>query len=66
MKKNKLKGKIAENGLNQSQCAEALGISLQAFNAKINESVEFKLSEAEILSKLLNLSDADTVDIFLS
>ena len=41
MKKDKLRGKIAEKGVTQSQCAEKLDISLQAFNAKLNGNVEF-------------------------
>ena len=66
MKKNKLRGKIAEKGVTQSQCAEKLEISLQAFNAKLNGNVEFKLDEASVLGDFLKLTSDEKVDIFLN
>ncbi|WP_352408070.1 helix-turn-helix transcriptional regulator [Acetoanaerobium noterae] len=47
---SKLKGLIAEFGLSQKQLAEHLGITLRAFNDKINGKKDFSLNEARIIS----------------
>ena len=46
----KLKGLIAENGLSQQKVADILGITLRAFNDKINGKSDFTLTEATMLS----------------
>lgn len=66
MKLDKLKGKMKERDVTQDKCSAALGISLEAFNKKVNGKVAFKVWELEILGKYLNLSDQEKIDIFLS
>ena len=41
----KLKGKLKEEDFTQKEIAELLGITPQAFNAKINNRVQFTLGE---------------------
>lgn len=66
MQVNALKGKMIENGLTQKDVAEAIGISLSAFNAKLNEknNAEFNLREIRALRKLLSLNVEQTDSIF--
>ncbi|UZQ49080.1 DUF739 family protein [Clostridium kluyveri] len=66
MKTNKLKGKITETKKNYLDCAKALNISTTSFSNKINGKSSFKVEEAVKLSKYLNLSYDEKVDIFLS
>lgn len=66
MKLDKLKGKMRERDVTQLKCSNELGISLEAFNKKINGKVEFSVREAEMLGNYLNLSDNEKVDIFLN
>lgn len=56
---NKLKAKLSEKGLTQSEVADKLGISYQAFSYKLNNKSEFKASEIETLCKELDISDKD-------
>lgn len=64
MKINKLKGKITENQLNYEQVAKELGLTITTINKKMNGKTDFKLVEAEKLSNLLHLTDAEKLDIF--
>lgn len=57
---NKLKAKLFENNLTQSEVAKQLGMSAQTFNYKLNNRIEFKASEIERLCKLLNITDKDS------
>ena len=66
MKLDKLKGKMRERDVTQFKCSNELGISLEAFNKKINGKVVFSVREAEMLGNYLNLSDNEKVDIFLN
>lgn len=66
MKVNKLKAKIKECGRSQKECADYLGLSLYAFNLKVNGKNRFYCYEAEKLGKFLNMSDNEKVDIFLA
>lgn len=47
MKVNKLKAKIKECGRSQKECADYLGLSLYAFNLKVNDKNRFYCYEAE-------------------
>lgn len=66
MNLDKLKGKLRENGLTQEQCAKLLDISISSFNNRINGNLNFYCYEAEKLGKVLNLTDKEKVEIFLS
>lgn len=54
--KNLLLAKLAEKGIRREEAAEKLGISLNAFNMKLNNETEFKASEIQALSRMLGVS----------
>ena len=60
-----LKGAIVEKGKNYQKCAEACGISVQSFNAKINGRVAFTCWEIKKLSEFLKLPQKEIVRVFL-
>ena len=64
MNRNKLEAKFKENGLNQSQVAQKIGISPNSLCRKLGGKQEFKLSEVVSLCKTLGIEDP--VEIFLS
>ena len=51
----KVRGLMAEKGLKQIDIADALNISYQSANAKINGKVDFTLKEIKELARLLNV-----------
>ena len=57
----KLKGVMKENNVTQAKMAEILGISIQAFNAKINGKKGFTLAEASAMRKTLNITNTDEI-----
>ena len=63
----KLKGKLVEHELSQKKAAEAIGVSLTRFNAKLNayDGAEFSLGEVRALRDLLSLSAEQVDEIFL-
>lgn len=64
---NKLKGKIAEAGFSQRTLAEALGMSKNTLNAKVNGKVPFNTVEIELICKVLDIRDiTEKVAIFLA
>ena len=66
MKINKLKAKMTETGLTQRDLAKKMQLSKNTINNKVNGIVQFNLDEAKILAKLLQMSDEECIDIFLS
>lgn len=56
---NKLKARILEKGLTQTNVAAKLGISYQSFNYKLNNVREFKASEIKNLCEILDISNKD-------
>lgn len=66
-KKSKLKlaGKIIENDLNYEEVAELLEMSKTSFVKRMNGVVDFTRSDIVLLSKVLNLSIEEVIDIFL-
>lgn len=65
MNLDKLKGKMRENNLSQEELAKKIGLSLSAFNNKINGKVNFDIKEAEAIGTILNLTDDEKINIFL-
>lgn len=67
MNKRKLMGIMYENGDTQKTLAKVIGISLQRFNAKINENggAEFTQSEIRKIKERYNLTSEDVNAIFL-
>ncbi len=59
--KNKLKSKIVENGFTQESLSEKMGISRQSFNSKLNNKVEFRVSEIESLCEILKIDDVKSI-----
>lgn len=57
---NKLKGKIRECGLTQSEVARNIGISSTSFTYKINNKREFTVKEIVQLVGLLGIRDKDS------
>lgn len=64
MNYDKLKGKMREKKISQSEMARNLGITVQAFNGKINGKRQFTVEEAVGISKFLRLDDP--VEIFFT
>ena len=63
----KLRALLVENNLTNEDIAKKLGISKQSFSMKINNKREFKVSEINKLSLLLNLSNScDVITIFFA
>lgn len=58
----KLKGKLKEEDYTQKEMAKMLGITPQAFNAKINNRVQFTLGEVVEMTNILNIDNP--VEIF--
>ncbi|NCC19161.1 MAG: XRE family transcriptional regulator [Bacteroidia bacterium] len=59
---NKLKGLIAEKGINQSDVAKLLELSENQTSKKINGKVDFKVTEISKLSTYFNVKP----DIFFA
>lgn len=51
-----LKAKIIEKGIEKKVIAEKLGISPTSLNYKLNNKTEFKGSEIQLLSQILDIS----------
>lgn len=63
---NVLKGKLLENGKTYLDCATVLGISISAFNEKMNGKTKFNIEEANSLANFINLSKDERLNIFFS
>ena len=64
--KNKLMGKMAENEITVPRMARELGLSDATVRNKIkSEKQEFTLSESVKIKNLLNLTDAEYLEIFI-
>lgn len=64
MNGNLLKGEIKARTLTQGDVANAIGISLSRFNAKLNESAAFNLGEVRALKRVLQLTTEQIDNIF--
>lgn len=62
----KLKGIIREKDKTYSQCAEAIGISLTAFQYKISGTKRFYIDELNALGDFLGMTSEEKAYIFLS
>ena len=64
--RNRLVGKIAENGFTQGDVARALGLSANTFSARINGKSYFNTNEVERMCQILRITDdAEKAQIFL-
>lgn len=62
----KIKGRMVEKGLTQSDVAKALNIAAPTVSQKINNVRPLNLSEAKVLSELLDISDGEFGDYFFN
>lgn len=62
---DELKGKIREHRSTYKDCADFIGISVTAFNSKINKKVPFTCWEAKRLIEFLHLTKNEAIRIFL-
>ena len=60
----RLKGRIKDRNMSYSSLANDIGISLSAFNNKINGRSAFDIVEAGALSSVLDISPEDIVYFF--
>ncbi len=64
---NKLKGKIVEKGYSATMIADYLGMDKSTFYRKLAESGDtFTIKQAEEMSKKLDLSREEVMDIFFT
>lgn len=61
-----LQNKITDSGIKKTFIAERLGISYPGYLNKETGKTEFTASEVAIMRQLLNLSEDELVNIFLS
>ena len=64
--KQLLKSKMILREITQPQIAKKLGLSITSINQKINGNIIFKPKEIKEIRNLLDLSNDETVEIFLS
>lgn len=63
---DKLRGVIAERGVLKRYLAEKLGITPQAFSAKLAGKREFTMSEAGCLRTALSIPEDEFIAIFFA
>ena len=63
---DKLKGKLVEKKKTYKDCSKYLGITIASFSNKMNNKSKFYIDEINQLSKLLELTNQEKIDIFLN
>ncbi len=63
---NELKKAIERKGLKNNYLAAQMGVSIGTFSRKLNNKVEFRLSEIKCLWKILELTGEEVNSIFFS
>lgn len=58
---DRLKGRMAELGITQTQLAKELGISLQALNQKLNGKTDLSINEAEKIIRVLRIENPNRI-----
>ncbi len=66
MESKKIKTKLFEKGVTYSEASQKIGISKYSFAKKVNGKSKFSVDEADKLSKLLELSNDEIVNIFFN
>lgn len=61
----KLRGKIVENGLRQSDIAEAIGIDPATLSRRLKTGENFTVAEANKITSTLHLTADEALQIFL-
>nr|WP_312578251.1 helix-turn-helix transcriptional regulator [Sedimentibacter sp.] len=57
----KLRAAILQSGLSRREIAKILGISMFTLHKKIHNVTEFKASEIALLTKVLDISDKESI-----
>lgn len=63
---NKLKGRLREKGLTQTDIAKELNISQPTINQKLNNLRPMDLEEAEKISKILSINPGEFAIYFVA
>ena len=66
MKLNKLKARIIEKGMSVEMLADAIGKERSTLYRKLNNFEKITIGEAAKIKTVLEMSDEDAIDIFLS
>lgn len=66
MNLNKLRGKMVEQGVRVSDLAQKTGISESALYRKFGNFEKITIGEAVVIKEVLNLTEAEACEIFLS
>lgn len=62
----KLKGKIVERGINVEGLANKIGVDRSSLYRKLNNAEKITIGEASRMKEVLEMTDAEALDIFLS
>jgi betR domain len=63
---NKLKGKIAEQGMNMTTFAKSIDLDYSSLYRRLEGQVSFTVSDVEKIAKVLHLENEDIVSIFFA
>lgn len=63
---NKLKGKIAEQGMNMTTFAKSIDLDYSSLYRRLEGQVSFTVSDVEKITKVLHLENEDIVNIFFA
>lgn len=66
MQLHKVKGKLKEHGITYAELSTILGMSITSFSDKMNGKKRFYIDEVKKISRVLNLTDEEKIDIFLN
>ena len=66
VKKQKLLGRIVEKGYNLSTISDAMGMSRPTFRKKLNNTIDFRVSEVAKLCILLSIGSGEVGDYFFA
>lgn len=63
---NKLKGKIAEQGMNMTTFAKSIDLDYSSLYRRLEGQASFTVSDIEKITKVLHLENEDIVSIFFA
>lgn len=63
---NKLRGKIAEQGMNLTTFAKSIDLDYSSLYRRLEGQVSFTVSDVEKITKVLHLENEDIVSIFFA
>ena len=63
---NKLKGKIAEQGMNMTTFAKSIDLDYSSLYRRLEGQVSFTVSDVKKITKVLHLENEDIVNIFFA